>query len=61
MKIKPKIVKYLRSHPEGTMILDLADSLGVHRHTARKYVNVLKDEGKVNIRKIGVAKLCYVS
>ena len=60
MKIKPKIVKYLKNHPEGTMILDLAESLGVHRHTIRKYVYMLDEEGKVNIRKIGVAKLCYV-
>ena len=61
MKLKNQILKYLKKHPEGTMILDLADSLEVHRHTARKYVYILREEGNVNVRKVGVAKLCYAN
>lgn len=60
-KIEEKIIKYLGKHPEGIMILDLADALGVHRHTITKYVYRLEGMGKIKIRKIGIAKLCYVS
>jgi len=58
-KIEEKILKYLRKHPEGTMILDLAKELNVHRHTATKYVYRLEGAQKIEIRKIGIAKLCY--
>ena len=54
-----EILKYLRKHPEGTMILDLAEALGVHRHTATKYVYRLEGQGKIIVRKLGIAKLCY--
>lgn len=60
-KIEEKIIKYLRNHPEGVMILDLADALGVHRHTVTKYVYRLDGMGLIRIRKVGIAKLCYVS
>ena len=59
-KIEEKILKYLKKHPEGTMILDLADAIGAHRHTITKYVYRLDGMGKIKIRKIGIAKLCYV-
>ena len=60
-KIEEKILKYLKKHPEGTMILDLADAIGAHRHTITKYVYRLEGMGKIKIRKIGIAKLCYVN
>ena len=60
-KIEEKIMKYLGKHPEGIMILDLADALGVHRHTVTKYVYRLEGMGLLRIRKIGIAKLCYVN
>ena len=58
-KIEERILKYLRKHPEGTMILDLAKALKVHRHTATKYVYRLEGANKIQIRKLGIAKLCY--
>lgn len=60
MNIEIKILSYLGKHPEGTMILDLAAALGSHRHTVTKYVYRLEGMGKIKIRKIGIAKLCYV-
>ena len=56
-----KILKYLKKHPEGTMILDLAKALKIHRHTATKYVYRLEGAQKIKIRKIGIAKLCYLN
>lgn len=58
--IETKIIGYLKKHPEGIVILDLADALGVHRHTITKYVYRLEGAGKISIRKVGIAKLCYV-
>ena len=60
-KAEHKIIKYLKKHPEGVMILDLADAIGVHRHTVTKYVYRLEGAGKIKIRKVGIAKLCYLS
>jgi len=59
-KIEIKIFNYLKKHPEGTMLLDLADAINVHRHTVTKYVYRLDGAGKIKIRKIGIAKLCYL-
>jgi len=59
-KIEQKIINYLKKHPEGTMLLDLADATGVHRHTATKYIYRLEGMGKIKVRKIGIAKLCYL-
>ncbi len=61
MSTEAKILKYLKKHPEGTMILDLADAIGAHRHTITKYVYRLEGMGKIKIRKIGIAKLCYLN
>ena len=61
MFTEAKILKYLKKHPEGTMILDLADAIGAHRHTITKYVYRLDGMGKIKIRKIGIAKLCYLN
>jgi len=61
MNIETKIIKYLGKHPEGIMILDLADVMDVHRHTLTKYIYRLEGAGKIKIRKLGVAKLCYLN
>ena len=60
-KIETKILNYVNKHPEGTMLLDLADVVGAHRHTVTKYVYRLEGAGKIKIRKIGIAKLCYLN
>ncbi len=59
-KIEKKIMEYLKKHPEGTMILDLADAVGAHRHTVTKYVYRLEGRGSLSVRNIGIAKLCYL-
>ena len=60
MSTEAKILKYLEKHPEGTMILELADAIGAHRHTITKYVYRLEGMGLLSVRKIGIAKICYL-
>lgn len=60
MDLEARILDYLKKHPEGITILDLSEALGAHRHTVTKYVYHLEGSGKIVIRKIGFAKLCYL-
>jgi len=57
--LEKKTMKYLKRHPEGVMLLELASATGVHRHTLTKYIYRLEGMGKVKVRKVGIAKLCY--
>jgi len=54
------IRKILKEHPEGLTISSLAKAMGLHRHTAAKYVKGLAEKGEIKQRKIGMAKLCYL-
>ena len=58
--IPEKIIAELRKHSEGLTIIDLAERIGVSRHTASKYVLALTFKGIIKIRKVGPAKLCYL-
>ena len=60
MNVEDRIVSYIGKHPEGTTILDLALAIGVHRHTVTKYVYRLEGARKIRLRKVGIAKLCYL-
>lgn len=60
MSIEDRVTNYLKKHPEGVTILDLSDAMGVHRQTLTKYVYRLEGSGKIRIRKVGIAKLCYL-
>lgn len=55
------ILNLLSKHPEGLTITAIAEKLGIHRHTATKYVKDLILSGKVNERNVGMAKLCFLS
>jgi len=60
MGTKQKILKYLQKNGKGETFSNIAKSIGVHRHTATKYIYELIGEGKIEIREIGTAKLCYL-
>jgi DNA-binding IclR family transcriptional regulator len=57
---RERIIDALNHHPEGLTTVDIAKSLGTHRHTVTKYVYQLVGEGVIHQREIGNAKLCYV-
>jgi len=61
MDIEAKVLEVLKENREGVTLQEIADKLGVHRHTLTKYIYKLDGEGKIRVRKIGVAKLCYLS
>lgn len=58
-RTRERIIKVLRNNPEGLTISDLGDEAGITRQTASKYLETLKDEGNVEKRKIGQAKVYY--
>ena len=55
-----KILKYLEKNREGDTFTGIARAIGVHRHTATKYIYKLIGEGKIRIRNISTAKVCYL-
>jgi len=61
-KIEPKkhIIEALKKHPEGLTLQKIANSTGMSRLTATKYVHELIGEGKIYQREVGMAKLCYL-
>jgi len=61
MSIENKILNFLEENKQGAMFIEIADAIGVHRHTATKYVYKLIGEGKIKVRKVGIAKLCYLN
>jgi len=55
------ILEVLRKHPEGLTIVSIAKLSGLHRHTSTKYIHELIGADMVFQRKVGAAKLCYLS
>ena len=58
--MEDRIIEFLKENPQGLMISEIADALGVHRHTITKYIYKLEGAGTIKIRKVGIAKLCYL-
>jgi hypothetical protein len=61
MDIEKEVQDILETKRDGGTILELAGMLNIHRHTLTKYIYKLEGEGKIIIRKVGPAKLCYLS
>ena len=61
MEIEEKILGLLKKDTEGITISEIADKLNLHRHTITKYIYRLEGRGTIKIRKIGIAKLCYLN
>lgn len=55
--IQEKILKILKSAPSSVQMEEIADKLGLTRHTVAKYLEVLKAEGKIQYTKVGRTKL----
>ncbi len=55
-----KILDYLSSAKHGDTFTGIAKAIGVHRHTATKYIYKLIGEGKIVTRGISTAKVCYL-
>jgi len=59
VRAKKKILELLEVKVYGLSIIEIADSVGISRVTASKYLAVLEAEGKVFVREIGNTKLHY--
>lgn len=60
MKTETRILKYLKRKKDGDTFTGIAHAIGVHRHTATKYIYKLIGEGKIRTRNISTAKVCYL-
>jgi DNA-binding Lrp family transcriptional regulator len=58
--VEKRIMDYLKKNPEGDTFTGIAKAIGVHRHTATKYIYKLIGEGKLRTRDISTAKVCYL-
>ena len=57
--IKGEILSFIKKHPMGVSIGEISEGLKKHRVTVTKYIFGLEGEGKIIIRNVGKAKLCY--
>ena len=55
-----RIIELLKEQPKGLTTTEIANSLQAHRHTITKYVYSLVGSGKIEQRKVGPAKICYL-
>ena len=55
--IQVHILKFLEDSPSGLQMEEIAEKLGLTRHTVAKYLEILRAEGKIHYRKIGRSKL----
>ena len=54
-----KILKEIKENKLGISTTELASKLKIERHTLTKYLEVLKTEGLIDYKKIGMSKLWY--
>lgn len=55
--VQARILDTLHSSPLGLQTEDIAEKLGLTRHTVAKYLEILRAEGRVHYRKVGRTKL----
>ena len=57
---KEQIVKILRKHPEGLMLIEIAKLTGMNRLTVAKYIHELIGKRSVFQRRVAAARVCYL-
>jgi predicted transcriptional regulator len=62
MKKDPKelIIKTLKRHPEGLMLIEIAELTGMNRFTVTKYIHELMGSGSVFQKQAAAARMCYL-
>ena len=56
-----RIKKTLRDNPRGMTILDISQKLGINRNSIAKYTDVLLALGHIELKRVGPAKLYFLS
>ena len=59
-EIRDKVIKILKSHPEGLTTVEIAEKIEMTRQSIAKYVYQLLDEDMIFQREVGTAKICYL-
>jgi PAS domain S-box-containing protein len=60
-RILGNILRTLRSNPQGLSVSDVSRYIGLNRNSAAKYLDILLYTGRVEVRKVGRAKLFYIT
>ena len=60
-KISERIREELRKNPKGLTITDIATRIDINRNSTARYLDVMQISGHVEMRKIGPAKLYFLS
>ena len=55
--LQAQILNVLKSSPSGLQMEELAEKVGLTRHTVAKYLEILQAEGKIHYRKVGRSKI----
>jgi hypothetical protein len=56
-----EIVNYLKEHPSGLTITDIAEGIGTTRVTIHKYIKILLKQEKIFAKEVGVYNLYFSS
>jgi PAS domain S-box-containing protein len=60
-RIPERIREELRKNPKGLTITDIATRIEINRNSTARYLDVLQFSGQVEMRKVGPAKLYFLS
>lgn len=58
-ELERKIIEYVRSHPKGVTMVEIATVNNISRTTATTKILVLEARGVLTIRQIGNSKIIY--
>ncbi|MBS3141637.1 HTH domain-containing protein [Candidatus Woesearchaeota archaeon] len=61
MEIYNNIVHILEQSQRGLLTNEISEKLNLERHTASKYLQLLKEKGIISVKEIGKAKLWFLS
>lgn len=59
MEINNKILDEIKKAKLGISTIELANKLRIERHTLMKYLEIIKTEGLIDYKKVGMAKLWH--
>jgi PAS domain S-box-containing protein len=60
-RIKGKILQELRSNPKGLTVSEVSRKIGLNRNSTAKYLDILRINGRIDMRALGRAKMFYIS
>lgn len=59
-ELQNKIISILKKNSSGLTILEISELTNLHRHTVRKYIEILIAQEKIFQKKVGTSKLCFL-